>query len=68
MPPENRDTLAFVFFHFKNVIDRSNANRMTKEALSKVLGPSIVGIVKDEPSTTEILEASKYQEQVLFKY
>ena len=38
---------------------------MTHEALSKSVGPSIVGFVTETPDATEMLQASKYQEGVM---
>ena len=38
---------------------------MTHEALSKSVGPSIVGFVTETPDANEMLQASKYQEGVM---
>ena len=65
LPSENKDTLGFLLIHFKNVILKSQFNRMTHEALSKSVGPSIVGFVTETPDATEMLQASKYQEGVM---
>lgn len=47
--------------HFRNVIERSNENRMTKEALATSVGPSIIGFMTEAPDANEIQAASKYQ-------
>ena len=68
LPIENRDTLGFLLIHFKNVVLKSHANRMTHEPLSKSVGPSIVSFITETPNANEMLEASKYQVRVLICY
>ena len=51
--------------HFRNVIERSNENRMTKEALATSVGPSIIGFMTEAPDANEIQAASKYQVEKL---
>ena len=62
---ENRDTLAFLFIHFKQVVGKSKVNRMTKEALAKSVGPSIIGFRTESPDANEVQQAAKYQVRIL---
>lgn len=43
LPNANRDSLAFLFLHFRHVIDSNKVTFMDAENLSKMLGPTLVG-------------------------
>ena len=62
----NRDTLMFLILHFQRVVN-SRDTRMTVEALSKAIGPSVVGYENDQPSIQEVQNAARYQELVMTK-
>lgn len=43
LPPPNRDTLSYIMLHFQKVIDNQDKNKMDKNNLAIVFGPTIVG-------------------------
>ena len=60
----NRDTLMFLILHFQRVVD-SPDTRMSVEALSKAVGPSVIGYSNTDPSMEELQTAAKFQEIVM---
>ncbi|CAG5094570.1 Oidioi.mRNA.OKI2018_I69.XSR.g13673.t1.cds [Oikopleura dioica] len=65
LPDVHRDTLAFMLIHLIQVSQRSDQNRMTIEAISKSVGPSLIGFVTELPDANQIHEASIYQHGLL---
>ena len=66
LPQVNRDSLSFVLLHFFHVVE-SPETSMSVEALSKAVGPSIVGYASVEPSISELQTAPGDQEAVMTK-
>ncbi|XP_039261683.2 rac GTPase-activating protein 1-like isoform X1 [Styela clava] len=64
LPQANRDTLAFILLHLQRIVETPEI-RMSPEALSKAMGPSLIGFSSDEPSVHELQTSSGYQEKIL---
>ena len=61
LPDPNRDTLSFLCVHLQNVTGAEKSNRMSPKALSRSLGPSIVGYQSPNPSIEQLRSAAQYQ-------
>ena len=61
LPDANRDTLCFVMVHLQNVMGAESRNRMSMKALSRSIGPSLVGYQSPSPSIEQLKSAAQYQ-------
>lgn len=50
LPNANRDSLAFLFLHFRRVIDARVVTRMSTESMAKIFAPTIVGTQSTAPA------------------
>lgn len=55
LPQANRDTMAYLFMHWRKVIAVSDRNKMNSDNMSRVLAPCVMGL----PKTTTQASASR---------
>lgn len=63
LPMPNRDTLAYLIIHFQTVADNSAVNKMGKDNLAMIMGPTILGYSSSDPMA--VLSEAEYQKAVI---
>lgn len=65
LPNANRDSLAFLFLHFRHIIDSASVTLMDAKALAKIFGPTVVGSKVLCPSTSNLISENVTQISVM---
>lgn len=63
LPQPNRDTLAYLIIHLQTVAENSGVNKMGKDNLAMIMGPTILGYSSSDPMS--VLSEAEYQKAVI---
>ncbi|CAI2349343.1 unnamed protein product [Caenorhabditis sp. 36 PRJEB53466] len=69
LPHANRDTMSYLFVHWRKVISHSDRNKMTAENMARVLAPCVMGLPKvTQPSVNRDVRDCERTLMALFSF